>query len=331
MLIQLPPNLDFRTVLPVIAKLDAADFLFTEDKLEIDFGPLGFAKPSGTLLLGIKIKEIMQENKGLPVFGLNVNPSVAVHSYLSHTGFFKYVGFDLGNAPGQASGSATYVPIKDLDFDMVRNQVELPYRTYLEVIQNEAGKLAHLFTYGETQYQRFLSYIFREVIRNSFEHSRANCTTFYGQYWRNGAVELVLYDAGIGIATNIRQKYGAKLSVVDCIDMATKPGISGQDLTIEGSRNSGFGLYILKQLAHKYGRITIISNRHGITYNPAGFSPTSFETNLPGTFIIIRMRVENSEEDYEKLVRDFVKEGEAEALREGRVAKASFSSSVFLT
>ena len=114
------------------------------------------------------------------------------------------------------------------------------------------------------------------------------------------------------------------------IDLATKPGISGQDLTIEGSLNSGFGLYVLKQLADKYGRITIISNQYGITYNPFGLYENCFEANLPGTCIIIQMKVENSQEDYERLIRDFVKKGEAEAMQEGRIVRASISSSGFL-
>jgi hypothetical protein len=332
MLITLPSHLNFNTVLPIITQLNTYDFIFGDQKLEIDFGPLAYSKPSGALLLGIKLKEVIAECDflSMKVFGLNIDNSKNAHSYLSHTGFFKFVGFEIGNAPGEARGSNTYVPIKNLVFDDIRNQVALPYWTYLDIIQGEALRLAQIFTFGASHYQRFLTYIFREIIRNSFEHSLSQNATFYGQYWPAGDVELVLFDPGVGIAKNIQKKFGAHLTTPEAIKMATKPGISGQDLTPD-SVNSGFGLYILKELAFKYGKMTIISNKHGVTYESASpQQPIFFETDLPGTTILIHMKAENKSLDYEQIIKEIARKGEAEALAEGRLVKASISSSSYL-
>lgn len=325
MVVTLPKTLLFETVKPTILELERINSFFDETEVIIDFARLGFSKPAGALPLALKLKEILQENMYRKITGVNIDLSIEAHSYLSYMGFFRFVGFQIGQPPGAAPGNSKYIPITYLNFADIKLNVQSPYVTHVSLIEEKASRLAHLFTFGESPYQRFLTYIFREILRNSFEHSEAESCIYYGQYWRTGAVELVIADFGIGIANSIRSKYGNHLSVNDSLLLATEPGISSKD-TSPGAVNSGYGLYVLKKLARKYGNVIISANSTAVVYKHGLKDAETIELPLPGSCVIIRFGAENKAEDYESVLKKIISEGEKESALAGRYTKASTPS-----
>lgn len=325
MVVTLPETLLFETVKPTIVELERINTFFDETEVIIDFAGVSFSKPAGALPLALKLKQILGQNINRKVFGKNIDLSREAHSYLSYMGFFRFVGFQIGQPPGAAPGNSKYIPITNLNFADIKQNVQPPYVTPLSLIEAKANRLAHLFTFGESPYQRFLTYIFREILRNSFEHSEADSCIYYGQYWRTGAVELVIADFGIGVANSIRSKYGNHLSVNESLLLATEPGISSKD-TSPGAVNSGYGLYVLKKLARKYGNMIISANSAALVYGHGSNDAEVIELPLPGSCIIIRFRAENKAEDYETVLKNIISEGEKEAALAGRYTKASTPS-----
>src|ERR1044072_9421554 len=90
-------------------------------ELILDCSQLQFAYPFGTLVLMAEIRSLVEERqqKQLPPIQLNGIRLEAnkAHSYLGYIGFFTGAGFKfldggtIGNSPGKARGSSSYIPI----------------------------------------------------------------------------------------------------------------------------------------------------------------------------------------------------------------------------
>ena len=95
-----------------------------------------------------------------------------------------------------------------------------------------------------------LSYCFREVIRNVFEHANCGECSVMAQSWSNNIAEVAIIDRGVGIKKSLSSTYNI-VTHVDALKLAVKPGISSGSVLSTGGKwgNEGYGLYILSLLS----------------------------------------------------------------------------------
>jgi len=147
----------------------------SEAILELDFGRVRFAEPLGAAALAVLLKDMVASRKAAGLETKWRRAGVTTRrpqgcSYLAHVGFFQYVGIAHGNEPGEAPGSNTYLPLTCISRTELEKEKtpteELPWTS----INKQSYRLAEL-TGADDSNVELLSYCFREVIRNVFEHS----------------------------------------------------------------------------------------------------------------------------------------------------------------
>lgn len=262
----------------------------------LDFSRVGFATPTGMLVLASLIEEAVREGR-VPIQS-GINP----RDYPSNMGFYAACGLDVPKYA--APGGATYYPITRFDVGQLRaraSELKIPIGAHINVT---VGRLAYLITQktsGELFYT--VKYCLREIVRNVAEHSQSDHLLVMGQYWpERNHVELSVLDRGVGLRAALSEnpKFSYLASDRNAIRLALLPSTSGKKVyDVTGSLleepaegewdNSGFGLYVTSQMARRTGSFTIASGdaRLEMTGNQTR-SGTFF---LSGTLVSLRMDV----------------------------------------
>ncbi|MFZ5841967.1 MAG: ATP-binding protein [Pseudomonadota bacterium] len=215
----------------------------------IDFKPIRFVYPFPTLASALGVRKFVRERKrlGLRTLPIGSDSKDAAISYLRYIGFFKFIGVDSGNNPGRAPGSSRYLPITVLKRSELLSQ-KIRNESIQDVIDSQSDRLARvLFPEPENEGPSImLSYCFRELIRNVFEHAEVDTCIAMAQRWQNGEAEIAIADEGIGFLSSLRKSYMVE-SPDEAIRLAMLPGYSSGLTRATGSRwdNSGYGLYDL--------------------------------------------------------------------------------------
>lgn len=290
----------------------------------LDCSTLRYSYPTAMLVAGSKIRTWVRNRRisKLTTRRSGVQSSFAVHSYLSHLGFFDYILMGEGNAVGQATGSSAYLPITKIEKPKFNSNTQSVQEWYDEIIGAVRG-LARVVsgTSSDTEENRLYNYALREIIRNVFEHSGANECYVCGQRWYDGKVEIAVVDEGIGIAESLKKSYRLQ-SDVEALNLAIKPGVSSTS-NIDQSENiydnSGFGLYVLTQLASSFGWYVLGSGSSRIV----GYSGGNKEEflNFSGTYF--GMQLTSHPKQFSGILEDIVTIGEEEAKANGITKKAS--------
>jgi len=319
-----PNTLDYDEVFQFSSALERA---IESSELIIDLSQLTFARPFGSLLLSHKIRQIARARKR---FGLDTRVSYynvnSVVSYLSHIGFFKHTGVDKGNAPGVATGSRTYLPFH---YITRKNLLSIISKDQLlgDAIEEESGKLASIILgISNTAPNHPVVYCFREAIRNTFEHANANLCTISAQKWRGGEIEIAIFDSGRGVREALNEKYNYQ-DDYSALSDAIKPGISRIDFGKQPDSywaNSGFGLYVLSELACRTKGSFLICSGLSALYK-YGVSQVQNDYNFDGTAIRLVILKPSGIDMYE-LLRKIIKDGEAARPTGSRPASASTKS-----
>lgn len=246
-------------------------------------------------------------------------------TYAGTMGFFKYVSPDLdfGKEPGEASGSSNYIPITRISVPQLREQARssgmfLPDGT---IIEREASRLAKVLARENKELQLLLTYLIREILRNTPEHACTEEMWICGQYWNSRRVaEIAIIDEGIGIYESIRKNRMHREHITDnasAIQWAIKAGITQAFAPSQRQKdddewaNSGFGLYMVSQICKSLnGNFALISNGNFLHSNNHGISIGN--TSFHGTAIRIRIPSQNVL-DAKRLIADICKQGESEA------------------
>jgi hypothetical protein len=318
----LPSKFDRDTLMPFFLQLDNSR---EEEKVVINFSNLNYSLPTATLIAGTKIREWVEyrASKKLNSFADGISDKNTGHTYLMHVGFFKYIKMPIGKDMGEARGSINYLPITKIKiepFDVAVNDI----KAWHESIQDEASRLARILTKSEFGSEEFktYSYCLREIIRNVFEHSGALECYIFGQRWINGQAEIAVVDSGIGIKSSLGSAYVINTDE-DALNFALRPGISrtnnlSPDENVYG--NSGFGLYVLSNIAASFGWFIFGSNRSRVVgYNNTARDYQEF--SFPGTFF--GMRLKTSPKSFRGVLLDVISVGESESNSSGISRKAS--------
>jgi len=331
--LQLPSHLDEVRAIEFIAHL------FEQTNAEhiiLDFTPLQFVRPLGTLLLASELRRFFSTlsrsftGKGIDIIGC------PAHSYLAHIGFFKGIGLPFGKQPGQATGSSTYMPIRVLTRAELENSSryndprfdDLSERAKLgNSIQSEAMRLAALVT-GDPRprINIQIAYCLREIIRNVFEHGQIDQCIVYAQRMLSGHVEAAIVDRGCGIFASLSEKHRLP-SETSALEAAIRPGVSGTALDESGDEwsNSGFGLYVLSEVGKRLGSFVLCSGSSVLRAEDGNAFTASLPHKLAGTSVGLRFRQLKSSK-FDEYVKEIIASGEAIAAQSGRKVKASKST-----
>lgn len=273
---------------------DFARELESSAVVALDFSRVGFATPTGMLVLASLIEEAVRVGR------VPIQSGITPRDYPSNMGFYTACGFDVPNF--DSPGGANYYPITRFDVVQLRAraaELKIPIGAHVNVT---VGRLAYLITHktsGELFYT--VKYCLREILRNVAEHSQSDHLLVMGQYWpETNKVELAVLDRGIGLraALSKNSKFSGIKSDRDAIRIALLPSTSGtkvydasESLHEEDAEgewgNSGFGLYVTSQMARRTGSFTIAScdARLEITGNQKRYGAFF----LSGTLVSIKM------------------------------------------
>lgn len=270
-----------------------------DNEVVFDFSQMSNFDPLPMLIMGTTIRNYRRQfpYKRFSIDGVNGK------SYAGTMGFFKYISESLGigKMPGEAHGSNNYIPITPVKIDELQ-QSEIAQGNYMvvgELIEKEAGRLARIVDRGNAELHKLLTYLIREILRNTPEHAATDTMWVCGQYWPSYELaEIAIADEGIGIYNSITQNHSHKEYITDnkkAIQWALKAGISEAFRPSMKQRdrdewaNSGFGLYMVSEICkHLNGSFCIISygdymliDNHGAKFGETNFRGTAIRIKVP--------------------------------------------------
>ncbi|CAH1531414.1 ATP-binding protein [Vibrio harveyi] len=300
------------------------------DKVCIDCSTITWSKPTAMLVASSKLRQWIQKRRELKLSTTRkgVDTYSSVHHYLKHIGFFDFVMMGEGKSVGEAKGSSTYTAITRIEKPILGDG-ENALDEWYENIQSKVRGLAIVIS-GETEGQqinKFYNYALREIVRNVFEHSGANECYVFGQRWGDGKAEIVIVDEGVGISSSLAQSYDLS-SDIEALKFSVKPGISRTSQLPRDENifdNSGFGLYVLTEIARSFGWYALGSN----TARIVGFNDTICEENMNFSGTYLGLRLVSPPKNFSDLTADIIKSGEAEAQEQGIERKASGMTKIF--
>lgn len=245
------------------------------------------------------------------------------YRYACHMGFFQSAGFPQGNAPGEAPGSSTYIPLTKLNIgDMQREAIasgELLESG--DLIERKSAELAHVLAQHNSELQKILRYLIREAIRNVPEHAGTNEVWVCGQYWHNrDLAEIAILDEGIGVYESLKMNRIHNAYITnneEALRWAIKPGVSVAFDPARGQRskdvwaNSGYGLYMISEICKATGGwFTFVSGEDCLRAYPN--NTRVYGAHFKGTALGIRVKTANLS-NYQTLIDTVRTSGEATA------------------
>lgn len=314
------PNL---TLAETLKFEDTLSAIVPNEEVVFDFSKMSNFDPLPMLMMGAMIRRYRNQYPNIPfrVSGINTYGK----GYAGTMGFFKYISTSLGigKMPGEANGSSNYIPITPLVIDELQ-KAEYEQGNYMDlgdIIEKEAGRLARIVDRGNTELHKLLTFLIREILRNTPEHAKINTVWVCGQYWSSYELaEIAFIDEGIGIFKSITQNAAHREYITDnatALQWALKAGISEafrpsvKQRSDDEWANSGFGLYMVSEICkHLNGSFCIISygnymliDNHGIKAGETSFHGTAIRMRVPSKKILSAQSV----------ISEIASQGEAEA------------------
>ena len=245
---------------------EAREFVF-------DFQGKGLDTPFGMLYLAFAVKKFMDRFPSAAYTPIHYEE----RWYASHMGYFQACGFEIGNLPGQAHGSDTYLPITIMRVSKLKDQAKNEIKEVGDVIEDYSKKLSTILLQQDNgQLVEMLTYTFRELIRNIIEHSKSDTLAFCAQFRKKAKqAEIAILDSGIGIRSALSNNPYLNISGDhEALNLALMPGISGK--IFKGIRqspydvwqNSGYGLFAVSRLCGHGGKFTICSGDTALALKP---------------------------------------------------------------
>lgn len=301
--ITLPDKLDFEQALDFSVALNCVPFA---EVYLFNVQWVSTVRPFGMLMTSALLRDFMQRrinaaHEKKPIFKItNYSENVPAHSYAAHVGFFRSWGVPYGYAPGEAWGSSTYKPIKDLSIKNISEKASEEMVHPGEIMEEAAREFAtFLGHWQDDDVIETLTYAIREIIRNVFEHSQAERIWLVGQYWPTyDSVEISILDQGVGVYQTLRSN--PKLVVENyenALHLAVQPGVSGKlvgkkrrrSLEDDQWANSGYGLYVTSKLCQRGGSFSIASGEKALYLSPS--NAKFYDCIFQGTALRMMLRV----------------------------------------
>jgi hypothetical protein len=306
--INFPTRTDLQSILGFARELD---YFTMHDHLTLDFGEdARFFSPFLMLFLGAKLKSLRTRNPDLRIHVKNHHRN----DYPGHMGFFHMFDVDVGRDIGEAWGSENYIPLTSVQRSSLYETPADKYTELPDLIQRHADMIARVITRDNPDQRRMfdvLSFSIREVMRNVFEHSKADCLYYCAQYWpKSNKVEFALADFGIGIRRGLGENPNFRFpSDKQAIEYSLLPSVSGKTHLPRQSDvwfNSGYGLYMTNRLARNGGNFVLASGSTAVHLSRA--TKNNYHTSFPGTALRFNLSVDEIGDVQDRL-KQFRKEG----------------------
>ena len=166
--VAVPRRLPFETAVQFSCELAS---LPLDRNFFFDFDNVGRIEPFALLFLSSELQRCQSKRPNSKFSALRFESC----GYAAHMGFFKAFGLDHGNAPGEAKGSNTYIPITIFDSGVIQKQAAENYEAVGHFIEGKAEEMARMLTRNNSgDLLDTLSYSIREITRNVLEHSKSD-------------------------------------------------------------------------------------------------------------------------------------------------------------
>lgn len=287
----------------------------------IDLSSIKFCEPEQFAIIALVLKDFKNKKNFTVEFKIGEQKPISkVIGYLSHVGFFDFLGLNYGNLIGSARGSNTYIPISEISESHLFNTYSEYKATLQDFIEEEAQKLTRILLKSSERTQNFLiiTYSIREAIRNALEHSETGVCYVCAQSWNNGKAQIIIMDEGIGIYKSLQQANIKNLDNNNFLRLAIEPGVSRTNnlSALENIHdNSGYGLYVLYHVARSFGRLVISSSQKYLVVTK---DKKEFEGSFSHTGTLIALTFESYPNDSRDIINMIVQSGEEEAAAQGR-------------
>ncbi|HMV55263.1 MAG TPA: hypothetical protein PKC15_16160 [Rhodocyclaceae bacterium] len=281
----------------------------TNEPLVFDFRNVTFVRPFPTMVVALALRHLIRfrskNRQKTSVVGHD--GTGAGITYLRHVGFFHFIGVDAGKTPGEAPGGATYQPIREIKRSSIVSVAgDRPIQEEIDRRSDQLSEIIYPYDLNPGP-AMMISYSLREIMRSVFEHASTDKCFLMAQRWYPGTAEIVIADEGIGIHASLAKVLGG-VNPVDSIRKCILPGItSGNVHSGSDWDNSGFGLYVVTELARKYGSFSLISSN--ICYRQTNGHQSLDSIPLQST--VVKLQVDTLDADYfPNILADIVARGE---------------------
>ena len=297
-------------------------------------------EPFGMLMTSTAIRQFAKDNPNAKKC-VHISKQGDACKYAGHMGFFKAISETIpyGKRPGEANGSERYIPITPINLKTIRQRALREGVAIQQQIQTTAQNISRRISLGSKPLEQTLTYVLREIIRNSEEHSNADTVWLCAQHWPYyNLVEIGMLDEGIGIKKSLKtNKYYASSIKTDedALKLSLLPGVTEaykRSIYDDGMwANSGYGLYIAKEICTHMGSggmFLLASGESciGIGSKNYSFHEINEKTFINGTAICIRFKTD-SVDSFEDVRSRIILDGQSEAAKVKRaIKKASYSS-----
>lgn len=324
------PRLSTSNAIDFCRHLSLSEFA---DTYYFDVSDINNYEPLPMLLTASAIRQFCQARDLSPWdIQLRYTENADFH-YACHMAYFQAAGFPEGKAPGEAPGSATYIPLTKINIvDLQQKAIE--NGTFLEqgdIIEEKSKELAQILAQSNAELKKLLQFLIREAIRNIPEHADTNDVWLCGQYWHNrNLAEIAILDEGIGIYESLRRNRIHKEYITskgEALEWAIKPGVSSKFTPTRAQRsgsawtNSGFGLYMISEICKATGGwLTLVSDSKCMRVYSN--NKQLIDTDFHGTALGIRIKTDGIT-NAQQLISQMNKKGTEEA----RTIKSAFKES----
>lgn len=315
-----PSSYDFGNTLRFVCELSsiplAKEYVF-------DFSPLGrtgHAPPFGLLFAATAIRQF-RNTRGCQNPPARFRATNVEHGYATHMGFWKAMGVKAHQDNPEAHGSQNYRPISSLELaklKTIRQNNSIRMSQLMDSIALEQSSI--LTRNSGCPIQNALQYSLRELFRNIAEHSKADRIWYAMQYWPNrDEVELAVLDEGCGILASLNENPEYALeSEKQAIVKATQRGVTRMNPSniqhpamwdgygAAENENSGYGLFVIKQLCSRAGELALISNQSCVRFSQSNTRYDSRPLSFKGTAIRLFMKPNRLDEFLHDILNQIV-------------------------
>lgn len=306
------------------------------NKFYYDFSALRHCPAFGMLTLLNAIRYNIKKYPSSEHIPICVNKELG-GSYAAYMGFFNSVEFEnwnIGRAIEHLETDERFIPITKINREDLQKQYSEKSYVLGEMIEFASEELALTLTQNDkSPVNDTLRFCIREIIRNTFEHSKSDSVWICGQYWpTKNSTEIAIMDEGQGILDSLRlNRHYDVSSDIDANKLALQPGVSRmfgirQDPN-DPWQNSGYGLFMSSSLCTIGGHF-IISSGTDTTFVDSKHQQ-HYQSSTHGTIICLSLKTDNID-DLSAVLKKLRKKGEeiSRSYGKNRILTASKVSSI---
>lgn len=332
------PDLNLKAALSFCAEVDSYEPTSSNEVFEFDFARVKDCKPFPMLMVSNAIRHKSEKYKNHQFTAINCN-----NDYARYMKFYSACGLSLGESVEATRGNSNYSCITKLNMTDLYSESRENLDYIQETLEKRAKAMAAVLCRDNKEFQKWMTFVIRELLRNIPEHSKSKTIWYCTQYWpKLDRVELAILDEGIGISNSLKDSYefcSLYKNDYEALQLALEPGVSG---TFSSSRksigtgdweNSGYGLYMVSQMCVELGASFIIASGDSaikMKKESGNIKNTRYDTFIEGTAIQIRI-CPSKNCNYDQIRREILERGEKMARNKNyTIHSASKSSRGFI-